>query len=413
MTWQATFHYRAGQLYCDDVSLETIAAEAGTPVYVYSARGIQRNVETLRAAFADVDCTIHYSLKANANLTLIRHLRDLGIGMDAVSGGEIFRALRAGVTPADIVFAGVGKTHQEIDYALQVGIGWFNVESRGELELLNRLAGEQGKRPNVALRLNPAVQADTHQHIATGHSQAKFGLDAATIADVLKHQTDYSHVTFGGLHIHIGSQLGSVNQTRTAIEHAQALMEPYPHLRTLNIGGGFPVNYAPEDNYPPPAEFASMIKLLVAGWQVKIEPGRSIVASAGALVITSLYTKQRGTQPLVITDGSMTELLRPALYDAYHPIIPLQQSAAPLEKTVVAGPVCESADVLGNGILLPPLAVADRLAVLMAGAYGFVMASTYNQRPRPPEIWVEGANWRVVRRRETWDDLISLEQSAN
>lgn len=406
-----SFAWRDGALWCDDVPLDAIASAVGTPAYVYSAARIRSNVARLRAAFAPLNPAIHYSLKANANLAVVRLLADLGLGMDAVSGGEIARALRTGVNPSDIVFAGVGKTPDELAYALDKGVGWINVESRAELELLDRLAAGRGARPRVALRLNPGVSAQTHRHIATGHFGAKFGIAPEIVADILAHRGATPHVEIAGLHVHIGSQLGSGAETAAAVREAQALARPYPALRTLNIGGGFPVAYTGDEHYPAPEEFAAALAPLLDGWQVKLEPGRSLVADAGALLVSVLYVKHQGGARFVIVDGSMTELIRPALYEAVHPVIPLRDGP-PAGIAVVAGPVCESADILHRGAELPDLAPGDRLAILVAGAYGMVMASNYNQRTRPPEVLVEDDAWRVVRRRETWDDLMRLEEPS-
>lgn len=402
------FHYHNGHLYCEQVNLTEIAATVGTPAYVYSAAHIQKQVAQLKNAFPKA--ALHYSLKANANLSLIRYLRQQGLGMDAVSAGEVFRALTAGVPASDIVFAGVGKTADEIDYALQNNIGCFNVESLAELILLNQLAQNRHQTATVALRLNPAIQAQTHHHIATGHSGAKFGIDAPTIREILAHQDAYPAINFTGLHIHIGSQLASIAETLEAIHRAQEIAAPYPTLRTLNIGGGFPVNYTENDHYPQLQDFANTINPLTNDWHLKLEPGRFIVAAAGALLISVLYQKKQGDANFLITDGSMTELIRPALYNAHHPILPLQQTDAQSIDFTIAGPVCESADILSPKVALPMLKSGEYLAVLMAGAYGFVMASNYNQRPRPPELWIDGSTWRIIRQRETWQDLIRLEE---
>lgn len=406
-----SFTYRDGKLWCDGVDLEQLADSAGTPVYVYSAARILANVQRLQEAFALLDASIHYSLKANANLALIGLLRDQGLGMDAVSAGEIYRALKAGLDPQHIVFAGVGKTRAEIIYALEVGVGWFNVESAAELRLLDTLAGENNRTPSVALRLNPGIEAKTHRHISTGHYGAKFGLPLEAAAEVLAHRHEYPHVQLAGLHVHIGSQLGSVDETVQAVRSAQAIAEPYPEIRTLNIGGGFPVRYTEADHYPPPAAFAETLAPLLDDWTVKIEPGRSIIADAGVLLISVLYLKEQGGHRFVITDGSMTDLIRPALYEAVHPIIPLQKPDGLVQPSIVVGPVCESSDVLNRNALLPTLNAGDRLAVMVTGAYGMVMASNYNMRTRAPEVLVEGEQWRIIRRRETWDDLLRLEES--
>lgn len=404
-----SFHYQDGRLYCDGVSLNRIADEAGTPVYVYSARRIRDNARRLKEAFEPLGASIHYSLKANANLALVGLLNTLDLGMDAVSAGEIYRAQKAGVDPQHIVFAGVGKTRAELDYALKAGVGWFNVESQAELCLLNSLAGERGQRARVALRLNPGIQAKTHHHIATGHFGAKFGMDPQRIADILAHRGDYPQLAIGGIHIHIGSQLGDIQETLDAVRVAQSLAEPYPDMRTLNIGGGFPVPYTDTDHYPAPAVFADALALLVKGWKLMIEPGRSIIADAGALVVSVLYVKEQGGHRFAVTDGSMTDLIRPALYEAVHPVVMVRQRGGEVRSTLVVGPVCESADVLSRDAALPDLDESDRLAVLVTGAYGMTMASNYNMRTRAPEVLVEGDTWRTIRRRETWDDLLRLE----
>jgi len=403
------FSYRADVLHCADVPLTELAEAVGTPLYVYSAERMRANVERVRAAFAPLGATLHYSLKANANLALLRLLHSLDLGADAVSGGEIERAIYAGFPPQRIVFAGVGKTPAELAYALDVGVGWFNVESRDELRTLDRLAGERGVRPNVALRLNPGIRAQTHAHIATGHLGAKFGMAAEVVAELLAERAAYPHVHIGGLHIHIGSQLADVAETVQAVRAAQALAAPYADVRVLNVGGGIPVPYRADAPLPTPQDFADALAPLLRGWRVKLEPGRSVVADAGALLVSVIRVKRQGGRRFVVTDGSMAELLRPALYGAQHPIVPLRRSEKATEAAAVVGPVCESTDVLSQDAPLPPLRAGDGLAVLVAGAYGMVMASNYNMRPRPPEVLVEGARWRVVRRRETWADLRRLE----
>jgi diaminopimelate decarboxylase len=403
-------HYgEDGALCCDGAALAAVANATDTPVYVYSANRIKHNIARLKAAFGPLGASIHYSAKANANLALLGLIHAAGIGVDAVSAGEIFRAVQAGVDPKLIVFAGVGKTREELIYALNVGVGWFNVESRAELELLNTLAGECGQSTVVALRLNPGIHAKTHHHIATGHFGAKFGMPPDEIAAILKQRENYAHVKISGIHIHIGSQLGDVQETVDAVRAAVALATPYSDVRALNIGGGFPVCYTETDDYPTPGKFAEGIKPLIEGWHLMIEPGRSIVADAGLMVVSVLYVKQQGGQRFVITDGSMTDLLRPALYEAVHPVVPVQRKPDELSESIVVGPVCETTDVLSRGAQLPDLKPGDRLAVLVTGAYGLVMASNYNMRTRAPEVLVEGETWRVIRRRETWDDLLRLE----
>lgn len=399
------FAYRHAQLHCEDVALEEIVERAGTPIYVYSAGRIRHNVRQLQTAFADFDVQMHYSLKANANLSIIRLLYSLGLGMDAVSGGEIFKALQAGVPAEQIVFAGVGKTADELRYALEQGVGWFNVESLGELELLNNLAADAFNKPHVALRMNPAVQAQTHRHIATGHGKAKFGISLERVRQILEKAARYDKLNIVGVHLHIGSQLESVQPTVDAVGIAQDLLAAFPAIKTLNIGGGLPIRTDETHQPPTPDEFARALKPVLSGWQIKLEPGRSIIADAGALLMDTLYIKDQGATRFAITDGSMTELIRPALYEAEHPIYPLQEAKDEMT-WAIAGPVCETADILRSEIRLPALKTGDKLAVLLAGAYGYVMASNYNQRPRPAEVLVEGDTWRIIRQRETWDDLL-------
>lgn len=399
--------YHHGRLCCNGVPLAAIVDACGTPAYVYSLPRLRANYQRIRQAFAGLDAHIHYSAKANASLAVLAALIDAGAGIDAVSGGEIHRALAAGADPARIVFAGVGKTRAELRYALSVGVGWVNVENVAELDHIDALAAETGReRVRVALRLNPDVAASTHPHIATGHGGAKFGLPAPTVTELLAQADRWPRVELVGIHIHIGSQLGDVDATRRATQAALDLIAPYPHLCTVNIGGGLPVAYQPGDDVPPPAAFADALAPLLRGYQVLIEPGRSIAADAGLLLVEVLYVKRQGGRTLAIVDGSMAELLRPALYDAHHMILPLVESSTAPAPVSVVGPVCETADVLARDVPLPPLAPGDRLAVLTAGAYGMVMASNYNARPRPPEIAVDADGWRVVRPRETWDDLI-------
>jgi diaminopimelate decarboxylase len=403
-------HYgQDGALFCDGVALAAVANATDTPVYVYSANRIKRNIDRLKAAFGRLGASIRYSAKANANLTLLGLIHAAGIGVDAVSAGEIFRAIQAGVDPERIVFAGVGKTREELIYALGADVGWFNVESRAELELLNMLAGESDQSAVVALRRNPGIHAKTHHHIATGHFGAKFGMPPDEVATILAQRKNYAHLKISGMHIHIGSQLGDVQETVDAVRAAVMLAAPYPDVRTLNVGGGFPVRYTEYDDYPTPERFAEVIGPLIEGWHLMIEPGRSIMADAGLMLVSVLYVKNQGGQRFVVTDGSMTDLLRPALYDAVHPVVPVQRKPGESSESVIVGPVCETTDVLNRGARLPDLKPGDRLAVLATGAYGLVMASNYNMRTRAPEVLIEGETWRVIRRRETWDDLLRLE----
>jgi diaminopimelate decarboxylase len=407
-----SIHYQDSALFCDSVSVAEIAAQVGTPLYIYSLPRVLANLSHIQSEFHGLDFHIHYSAKANANLAVLRTLVEAGVGIDAVSSGEIYKSLAAGAKAENIVFAGVGKTHGEMTYALEQGVGWINVENVAELDFINTICAEV-QRPcaRVALRLNPNVKANTHPYIATGHGAAKFGLSADAVAEILGRQTDYPHVNIEGIHIHIGSQLHDTEATRRALEIALELIAPYSHIRTVNIGGGLPVAYQPGEDIPTWESFTETLKPLLKDYTVLLEPGRSIIADAGILVASVLYTKQHDGQTILITDGSMTELIRPALYQAHHEIVPVRVTDGDKMLTQVVGPVCETADQIGHDVLLPTMQPGDLLAVLTAGAYGMVMSSNYNQRPRPPEVVIEqdGRSWRIVRRRETWDDLIRYE----
>lgn len=403
-----SIHYEGAQLACDSVLVRDIVAQTGTPVYIYSLTRVLENFRRVQAAFPRAH--IHYSAKANANLHLLQKLIAAGAGIDAVSGGEIYRALLAGAEPEQIVFAGVGKSGQELYYAVEQNIGWFNVENVHEAHKLNTIAAEMGKTIRVALRFNPDVAANTHPHIATGHSAAKFGLTANAIRDLLARADETPNVHYAGIHIHIGSNLHDTAATAQAVRAVRELIAPYPSIRTINLGGGLPVAYTPEEALPTPDDFAATMLPLLAGYELIIEPGRSIIADAGLLVTRVLYLKEQGGQHFLIVDAGMTDLIRPALYDAHHEIVPVcaSESAERIPYQVV-GPVCETTDVLGHNVALAPVTRGDCLALLTVGAYGMAMASNYNARPRPPEVAVSGDSWYLVRRRETWQDLVMHE----
>lgn len=409
--FNSSIRYEAGELWCDSVRVADIVAQVGSPVYIYSLKRTLENYERIRAAFAPLDSRLHYSAKANGSLAVMRALIGAGAGIDTVSAGEIFRALKAGAQPEQIVFAGVGKTMAELFFAVERNVGWFNIENIREAELLNSIAMTAGKTVRVAVRLNPNIQASTHAHIATGHGGAKFGLTADAVAELLARRDQLPALRFEGIHVHIGSQLHEIDQTVEAARKAVELAKLAPTINTIDIGGGFPVSYEPGEDIPTPQDFAEALAPVLSGYGVVLEPGRSIIADAGLLVTRVQYLKEHGGVRSVIVDAGMTELIRPALYDAHHAIMPLTDSTAEKVSVQVVGPVCETTDVLGHDVLLPPVAPNDCLAILTAGAYGMVMSSNYNARPRPPEVVVEpdGVGWHVARRRETWDDLVALE----
>ena len=410
MVFSSAIRYVDGRLTVDDVAVDKIADDLGTPLYIYSLSRVRDNYRRLKTAFAPIKARIHYSAKANSNRSILRALIAAGAGIDAVSGGEIMQALHAGAKAEDIVFAGVGKTNAEIQYAVEQGVGWINVENVGELALIEAAAQALGSRSvNVALRLNPNVSAKTHPGISTGHGGAKFGLDSVTIRAILSRISDFSCLDFAGLHMHIGSQLANTTATSQAMAQLLSLAREFPSIRAINLGGGLPVAYRVCESVPSAQDFVEAVAPYTHGYEVLIEPGRSIVADAGILAATVLYVKEQGGRLFYIVDASMTELLRPALYGAHHEVAPLRETDGEKRVAQVVGPVCETTDTLALDRDLPRLRPGDQIAFMTAGAYGMAMASNYNSRPRPAEIVVDGAEWRVSRRRERAEDLVGLE----
>ncbi len=408
------FEFHNGQWWCDQAVLNALADEYGTPLYVYSRARIEENYRRVQYAFKALNARIHFSVKSNANGAILRLLRELGSGFDVVSAGEAYRALRVGADPASIVFAGVGKTEKELIYALENNLGWINVESVQELELLNRLAQERHPKPRVALRINPQIEADTHQHLNTGGHRSKFGIDVNDARSVLMQASQYLNLDIAGLHIHIGSQLANAAETVAAVQRVLELATLHP-IRNLDIGGGFPVPYRPAEELPDPSVFAEAVQQVLKTqarqpFEIAIEPGRSIIADAGVLIATVQYTKAREGRRIVVCDASMTELIRPALYAAYHHIVPAKEGQPSPMVADIVGPVCETGDTLGSDRELAEVARGDRLLIMKAGAYGMSMASNYNSRPHPAEVLVDGKFHRLIRRRETWADLVQLEE---
>jgi diaminopimelate decarboxylase len=409
-----SIRYVDGQLYCDSVPVAKIVAQTGTPAYIYSLRRALANFSAIQSAFPDAH--IHFSAKSNSNLDVLRALVEQGAGIDTVSGGEIHRALLAGADPQKIVFAGVGKTSNELYFAVDQNVGWVNIENVEEAHLLNAIATTAGKCIRVALRFNPNVAANTHPHIATGHGGAKFGMSADAIRALLDNRDQTPSLSYEGIHIHIGSQLHDTEATAEALRVTRELIAPYPFITTIDIGGGLPSRYQSGEALPSPADFAAALKPLLEGYNVILEPGRSVIADAGLLVARVLYVKEQGGHTFLIADTGMTELIRPALYNAHHEIVPLSlpQTGTETITATVVGPICETTDVLARNVVLPPVQPGDLLAILSAGAYGMVMASSYNSRPRPPEIVVDedGSKWHVSRRRESWQDLVQYEMPS-
>ena len=406
------FVLREGELYCEDVPVARLVREVGTPLYVYSRAALVNRFQAFAQAFAGVPHLICFAMKANGNLATLRLFASLGGGADVVSGGELFRALKAEVPPARIVFAGVGKSRDEIAYALKSDILMFNVESVPELHLVNAVAGEMGARARVALRVNPNVDPKTHPYISTGLKKNKFGIDIAQAEEAFALTRSLRHVEVVGVHQHIGSQITEVGPFVDAIGRVAELMRGLRArgfaIRYLDIGGGLGITY--HDETPPiPQEVAQAVLPIIRdlGCTVVMEPGRFLVGNAGILVTRVLYVKPTPAKTFVIVDAGMNDLARPSLYDAYHTIQPVRPRAG--TGTMVAdvvGPICESGDFLAKNRELPAAKAGDLLAVMSAGAYGFSMSSNYNARPRPAEVLVGGDRYAVIRNRESYEDLI-------
>jgi diaminopimelate decarboxylase len=423
------FRYRQGVLHCEEIPVPDIAARAGTPTYIYSARTVLEHYRRLRDAFAKgPEVLVCYSIKANGNLSLLKLLQNEGAGFDVVSVGEIHRALRAGADPRTIVFAGVGKTDEEIRFALAQDILQFNVESENELEVIDGVARETGRVARIALRVNPDVDPKTHTYITTGKKENKFGLDFERVRGILDRLGRYPGVRLTGLHIHIGSQIVQVepyvDALRRLLEFLPACARAGHTIETLDLGGGFGIFYR-EKTARPPEDFAGALLPLLAKTKCRIllEPGRFIVGNAGILVTRVVYVKQSGEKTFYICDAGMTDLIRPSLYGAYHRIWPVRTEAAvegevpdeaewkgPAEVADVVGPICESGDFFAKDRRLPPLRRGDLLAIFSAGAYGYVMSSNYNSRPRAAEVLAAGGRFEVVQPRETVEDLLRRER---
>jgi diaminopimelate decarboxylase len=409
------FYRRQTALTCDGVDLEAIARATGTPVYVYSAAVIRQQVTAFREAFAGRTARLHYALKANSNLAVTRLIRALGCGADANSAGEIDVALAAGFSPDQIVFTGVGKTPTEIDRAVALGLRSINVESPGELERIDRAARARGGRARVAIRVNPAIGAGGHPYISTGQRTSQFGVPLDQAAAVCRDAAGRAGVALGGLHVHIGSQIVDLEPLRRAIravaDLAAALRREGVAIEELDVGGGLGISY---DGRPVPtiADYAAVVQEATAGLDLALvlEPGRAIVGPAGALLTAAVDVKhQTPGRAVVVLDAGLTELVRPALYGAFHRIEPLAPRTSPPTACDFVGPLCEASDVVAADRWLSEPAVGDRFAILDTGAYGFVMASNYNRRPMPPEVLVLENDVRVVRRRQTIADLLALE----
>ena len=422
------FNHKNGKLFAENVDVEKITAEVGTPVYIYSKATFKEHLQRIQKAYSELDTTICYSVKACGNINILKFMAEAGSGFDIVSGGELYRVLQAGANPSKIVYAGVGKTDTEIIEALNAGIGYFNIESEAELQNLIRLAKQQGKQPKAALRVNPDIDIKTHRYDITGKKETKFGVDIDRAQKVFADYGRNEAVKLCAIHIHLGSAGHTVEPYVEAIKKILALIEQLRRdgftIKAVNIGGGYGADYI-TGTAPTATDYAAAIVPLLKSKNLKLilEPGASIAANAAILVTQVLYLKTSGRKKFVIVDAGMNDLIRPPLYDAFHFIWPVKVSEKFVprqrdrdlqldgtEVVDVVGPICESADFFAKDRALPPVKRGDLLSIFTAGAYGFSMSSNYNARGRAPEVLVDDDKFSIIRRRETYEDLISPEK---
>ncbi|MBT8471400.1 MAG: diaminopimelate decarboxylase [Marinicaulis sp.] len=414
------FEYRSGRLHAEAVDLTALAETVGTPFYVYSEATLRRHIQVFQKSFADTDILVAYSVKANSNLAVLKVLASEGAGADVVSGGELKRALAAGIAPAKIVFSGVGKTDEEMSAALDAGIHQFNVESEPELIALSRVAVAIGKTAPIALRINPDVAAGGHAKISTGKSVDKFGVPYADAHTIFKRAATLPGIDVKGVDVHIGSQISELAPFEAAFGRVADLINTLRSdgitIERLDLGGGLGIPYGEGLTPPHPDAYGEMIKRITASLDVEliVEPGRMIVGNAGVLVSRVVYVKENGDRQFLILDAGMNDLLRPALYDAYHDIWPVAEPSG--STTIVydvVGPVCESGDRFAASRALPEMREGDFVAILSAGAYGAVQASQYNSRPLTPEVLVNGDKHAIIRRRPSFEEMVALEETAD
>lgn len=422
------FEYKEGNLFAENVSVEKIAREVGTPVYIYSKATFKEHLHKIQKAYSQIDTTICYSVKACGNINILKFMAEVGSGFDIVSGGELYRVMQAGGDPSQIVFAGVGKTDSEIIEALDANIGYFNIESEAELENLIRLARQQGKQTKAALRVNPDVEVKTHAFLKTGKKETKFGVDIERALKVFSDYGDNTAVSLRAIHFHLGTGGKKIDPYVEAVKKALPLIDQLRSkghtIEAIDLGGGYGADYE-SNSVPSAAEYASGIVPLLKDKNIKLilEPGKSICANAGIMLTRVLYIKHGGRKKFIIVDAGMNDLIRPSLYDAFHFIWPakVDQKFVPpqreedlqLEGTEVVdivGPICEGADFFAKDRALPPAERGDLVSVFTAGAYGFTMSSNYNARGRVAEVLVDGDKFSVIRKRETYEDLITMEK---
>jgi len=412
----SSYQYKDGEFYIGDLSVAKIAESVGTPCYIYSYEFLKDSFLSYKEAFSAMDTLICYSVKANSNLAILKSFSDLGSGFDIVSGGELLRVKRAGGDLGKTVFSGVGKTREEMKAAIEAGILFFNVESEEELHVLNSVGIELGKKAPVALRVNPDIDPKTHPYISTGFKKSKFGIEIGRALNVYKEANTMEGVNVIAIDAHIGSQIFDltpfVDSVKKLIGLADNLVKEGIDIQYIDIGGGLGISYKLDEKPPHPKMYADIIMKEFSNkpYKLVLEPGRSLMGNAGMLITKVLYLKEGAAKKFVIVDAAMNDLIRPALYESYHEILTVKENSSSHEVVDIVGPICESGDFLAQDKELPKVKSGDLLAVLSAGAYGFVMSSNYNTRPRVAEVLVKGSEFSVVRERETYEELLSLER---
>ncbi len=411
------FPYVENELYCEKVPLKKIAEDVGTPFYVYSKNGILDRINHYKKAFENYPTLICYAAKANSNLSILEIFRENGLGLDIVSGGELYRGLKAGFDPKKIVYAGVGKTDKELLEAIKAGILSFNVESFMEIDVIDQIAGSLEKKANISIRINPDVNPKTHPYISTGLRESKFGIDMEDALKAYEKASKKKNLNVVGIHCHIGSQIMDVSPYKEAVEKTVELVFRLKkigiELKHIDIGGGLGIKYRPEDRPPDPEDLANIVIPVVreTGLKLLVEPGRSLIGETGALVSQVLFVKDKGKKHFIIIDSGMNDLLRPAMYNAYHHILPVVKKGKKVIADIV-GPICETGDFFAVNREIDDLQRGEYLAVMSAGAYGFSMSSNYNSRPRAAEVLVDGNEYFVIRERESYDYIIEPEIKA-
>lgn len=408
-------NYIENRLYIEDIPAETIAESVGTPCFVYSKNEIESRFKSYTNAFKDLADIICYSVKANSNLAVLKLFASMGAGFDIVSSGELRRVIRAGGYPSKTVFSGVGKTEAEIEEAINSKILFFNVESEAELRLINSVAGRLGTKAPVALRVNPDVDPSTHPYISTGFRKSKFGIEIGKAKEVYKTASEMVNIDVKAIDAHIGSQIFDLSSFADSLkklsELASELRSSGIDIEYIDIGGGLAISYDKNDNPPTPEEYAEVIRGIVKSddYKLILEPGRSLVGNAGIMITRVIYTKEGSDKKFIIVDAAMNDLIRPAFYNSHHEIVPLKSENSEEEIFDIVGPVCESGDFFAQDRKFKKVSSGEYIAVLSAGAYGFVMSSNYNSRPRAAEVLVSGDKFAVIKERESFEDLIRSE----